>query len=310
MNIWKYLPKSDKKKKELVRQKKKEVARLKIHGEMVSFFYSQKDIAEKEAEKKGRWVEELELKVGELEKDIALHKEITEKIKRERDYYKKAIPPVIEAAREVKRAREEAVVEILTGNRILRKDYKEPLWVKSAAIRVAKTLRGERDGSREEIEELKKGHLSEIVGVVGGYERIDRVPLMVYHKGDFIYETKTFEKMVRSGYSLERTLKENEKFLKAMNRGKRISMEYEGGELVFISEKLKKRDYVAVAYFVPGLDSSIEDMPKNEKKIGIAKYKRREKIFRAQGEKAARAIYKTLISFDKTGRNFANDGYQ
>jgi len=278
MSIWKYLP--------IGRKKKKRIARRKIHGEMVETLYAQRDAAIEGAK-------ELGVKVQELTRDIASYDGVVGKLEKERNHYRDAIRPVIKAARKVKRAREDSLAEILTGDRSpLDPSYEKPSWLNEAIIRVAKDLRSELDSKKIKIEELRRDHLSEIIGIIGGYERIERVPLAVYREGDFIYETEMFEKIIHSNYILNETLKRDEKFLKAMNKNKKVSVKYEGGKLFFVPEKLGKHRSVTIAYYVP------------------EGTKLRRKIFRTQGEKAIKAIYKTLKSFDKEGKYFMNDGSQ
>jgi len=287
MNIWKYLP------RKFRRKIRKEIARRKIHGEMVETLYAQRDSAIKDIEGKDEKIKELESKVSELARDIASYEGIVGGLEKERNYYRDAIQPVIKAARKVKRAREDSLAEILIGDRSpLDPSHEKPSWLNEAIIRVAKGLRNELDSSKIEIEELRKDHLSEIIGIVGGYERIERVPLAVYQEGDFIYETEVFEKIIRSNYILNETLKNDKNFLKAINKNKKVSVKYEEGKLFFVPEKLGKRRSVAIAYYVP------------------EGTKLRRKIFRTQGEKAIKAIYKTLKSFDKEGKYFMNDGNQ
>ena len=310
MVIWDYLPKTRKKKEELTRRtcdffrdiwdslprtrrKRKELARIRIHEEMVKTLYDQRDLAINEAGEKGRKVEELESQVQKLNEEIYSHEEVVKKIEGERDHYKNAIRPVIKAAGKVKRAREDCLADILLGSQSkFESDHRDPPWIYEAVIRVAKGLRDERNLYKKQIEELKKDHLSEIVKILGGYERIDRVPLAVYSGGEFIYETRMFEKMIRSTYSLDEALKKNGKFTKALNKRKRVSVEYEEGKLFFIPESLKNHRSVAIAYYVPEGNRRIR------------------KIFGRQGEKATKAIYKTLKSLEKRGLNFVNDGNQ
>jgi len=299
--ITKYLP------RRFRRRIRKEIARRKIHGEMIKTLYSQRDAAIKNAGERENDIEILENKVQEsedlicvkdsivqeLEKKVASHRRVVERIERERDYYKNAIQPVIKDARKVKRARKEHQALVFLDNRFMEGAENRPRWLNEAIIRVAKGHRDECNEAKKKIEELKKEHLSEKVRIIGGYKRIEkRVPLMVYHQGDSIYETKRFDKMIRSNYILNETLKNDEKFLRAMSRGKRVSVEHEGGKLYFVPEKLKNRDSIAIAYFVPGGDKKIA------------------KMFRVQGEKATKAMYKTLKSYDKQGRDFMNDGSQ
>jgi len=287
------------------RKIRKEISRRKIRGEIIKTLYSQRDAAIKNMGERENDIGILENKiqesedliyvkdsiVQELEKKVASHRRVVERIERERDYFKDAIQPVIKDARKVKQARKEYQAMVFLDNRFMEGVENRPRWLNEAIIRVAKDNRDKYNEAKKKIEELKKEHLSEKVRMIGGYKRIDqRVPLMVYHKGDFIYETKRFDKMIRSNYALNETLMNDEKFLKAMNRGKRISVEHEEGKLYFVPEKLKNRDSVTIAYFVPG----------GEKKIA--------KIFKVQGEKAVKAIYKTLKSYDKQGMDLMNDG--
>lgn len=262
------------------RDKRKAVARHLIGLEMAGVYYNERNAALKESEAQKKRADEL----------------------------KRRADGVIKVAREIKHAREESLVEMLTGDRVRGRDYKVPRWIDRAAIRVAKKFRGERDAAKVGMEEMKKAHLSEKVEMIGGYERIERVPLIVYHKGDFIYETNMFDKMVRSTYLLQETMEKDVKFMGALNKGKKVSIKYEGGELFFVPEKLKKHDYVAIAYFVPGVGEMADDLSKDERKKIIAGQARKEKIFKRQGRMAAEAIYKTLKSYDKSGRDFMNDG--
>jgi len=257
------------------RERRKELARQEISAEMAETFYNERNAAMAEAE-------------------------------RQKDRAEK----VISVAREVKHVREESLVEMLMGDRYKPVGFEEPSWTQRAVFRVAKNLRIERDSMTREIEEMKKDHLSEKIGVIGGYERIDRVPLIVYHKGEFIYQTESLDKMVRSTYSLESELKDNAEFTAAVKKGKKMTVPYGGGEIVFHAEKLKKHDYVAIGYFVPKFENPPEEMPKGERKNVLAGLRRKEKIFRTQGARAAEAIYKTLKSYENKGMNFINDGNQ
>ena len=270
MDIWKYLPKS--------RNRKKAIARLKIHGEMVSTLYGQRDAADKESEERGRRIEELEsiVKYEKMRGDAAAE--------------------VIEAVKEKELAHEEALAEILLGPASRYETRDGDRWLYKAIIRIAKGHRSNDLKNQELISEDNKTRFAHDVALIGGVASISRVPLMVYDNGDILYQTKTFDEMVNS-YKLRDEIKENEVLMKNLNKGKKRVMKYGGGELHFVPEKLKHHDSVAIAYFVPGE----EYFRLKDKDYDPKKQKKRAKTFAKFGENGAKAIYKTLKSHDRQG---------
>lgn len=287
MDIWKYLPAKLKKSREA----KKVIARQKIHGEMVDVLYRQRDAAEKEAGEKGGRVDELETKVNELQSSL-------DRASEERDKYKDAGEMVYAAHEEREKARDEVLADILLGpTSKIPTEYVLPDWLSEAIIRKAKEHRENDHRSQEIIKQKEKERFSRDVSLVGGVESISRIPLIVYDNGEIIYQTKASDKMIGSQYKLREEINNNKNLIRSLKKGKKAVFKYGGGRLHFIPEKLKNKDYVAIAYFVPGR----EYFKEKRKDYDPKKQKKRTKAFAKFGENGARAIYKTLKSHDRQG---------
>jgi len=196
----------------------------------------------------------------------------------------------------------EYVVEVLTGSQSkIPPSERKPHWVSKTLINMIHNERAEKAELIEENKKLRVNHLKYMVDMICGYEKIEKVPVAVYHNGEMIYWTKAFERYAGSSDDIERELRESSDFSIAMDKNKRYTLKQKSGEVIFSPEKMMNNSLVAVAYFVP---ADLEE-PKTgyfgRKHVG-----KRTKAFRNYGEQAVGAIYKTLKALDKKGMEFGN----
>ena len=205
----------------LRRRVRKNVARRRIHGEMMKSLYSQRDLADGE-------VERLE---GE-----------------KRTIIKRTFGGLRDA-------RDDRVAAILCGGiPYLSSEELDAVGINGGLVRVASDLRKRNDELTQALAESDSKYFAGVVEAVCRDKKIVRVPLVVYSGGEIIYHTPAFERMVGSEYSLENALRENVEFNDELGHKKKVGVEYNSGMLSFTPKKLNSGSVIGIACYIPNGD--------------------------------------------------------
>ncbi|MHA1482893.1 MAG: hypothetical protein ACTSQA_05610, partial [Candidatus Heimdallarchaeaceae archaeon] len=166
----------------------------------------------------------------------------------------------------------------------------EKYGINAALVRVAEDAKNEANGLRERNAEIRKDSLVGIIEAVCIANDSKRLPLFVYHNGEMTYASPRFNKMTEGSRYLSTELEANPKVKKRVDVGKKTVMEYAGGKVYFVPEKLENGEVISIGHYIP---------------TGRGKA---SKICAKYSGAAVKAIYKTLKSFDKLGLEFVKHG--